>query len=134
MVYIKVWWGMIPSSLGSRDGVQVSLSPLEMSSFFQFSWCPTITITALHIWKELMRRERSGLHVMNLKVYREDCGFQMINFTHLFSAFHFSSLQSNRSHSYMDVFKKFFWLHWQHMEVPGPGIKPVPQQWPKALQ
>ena len=28
----------------------------------------------------------------------------------------------------------FFWLHMQHVEVPGPGIKPVLQQWPELLQ
>ena len=27
-----------------------------------------------------------------------------------------------------------FFPHLQHMEVPGPGIEPKPQQWPKALQ
>ena len=28
----------------------------------------------------------------------------------------------------------FFWLHLQHMKIPRPGIEPLPQQWPKALQ
>ena len=28
----------------------------------------------------------------------------------------------------------FFWLHLQHMEILGPGIEPVPQQWLKLLQ
>ena len=28
----------------------------------------------------------------------------------------------------------FFWLHPWHAEVPGPGIKPMPQQWLEPLQ
>ena len=31
-------------------------------------------------------------------------------------------------------FFKFFWSHLWQVEVPGPGIKPVPQQWPKSLE
>ena len=31
-------------------------------------------------------------------------------------------------------FSYFFWPHPQHAEVPGPGIKPVPQQQPELLQ
>ena len=27
-----------------------------------------------------------------------------------------------------------FWLCLRHVEVPGPGIKPAPQQWPELLQ
>ena len=27
----------------------------------------------------------------------------------------------------------YFWLHLRHVDVPGPGIKPIPQQLPKLL-
>ena len=27
------------------------------------------------------------------------------------------------------IFYLFFWPHWQHVEVPGSGIKPAPQLW-----
>ena len=48
--------------------------------------------------------------------------------------------KSRRSgfHTFPDLFhfflSFFFWLHLQHVDVPGPGIEPVPQQWPKSLQ
>ena len=42
------------------------------------------------------------------------------------------------SHFSLVAFKIFsfvlFWLYTWHVEVPGPGIKPKPQQWPKPLQ
>ena len=28
----------------------------------------------------------------------------------------------------------FFWLYLWHVEIPGPGIEPVPQQWPRPQQ
>ena len=31
-------------------------------------------------------------------------------------------------------FVLFFWPYLGHMKVPGPGIKPMSQQWPKLLQ
>ena len=31
-------------------------------------------------------------------------------------------------------FLVLFWPHLWHVEIPGPGIEPVPQQWPKPLQ
>ena len=33
-----------------------------------------------------------------------------------------------------DLFKKNFFSHSWHAEIPGPGIKPGPQQWPEPLQ
>ena len=32
------------------------------------------------------------------------------------------------------IFVLFLWAHSQHMEVPGPGIEPIPQQQPESLQ
>ena len=52
-------------------------------------------------------------------------------FVYVFLA-HFTQYEILKFH--LSFFLSFFWPHLQQEEVPRPGIKPVPQQWPEPLQ